>query len=315
VLLVVCLGFVFAVNYELQFMNFMSVYGKKYAHDQELLSRFQIFKNNMDSIHQHNAKNLSWTLAINEFADLTWDEFKSSHLGLQIVERSPDTLTVSLEGLTTLPASIDWNAKGCVTTPKNQGNCGGCWSFTTTGTVEGAVAIKTGQLTSLSEQQLIDCSTANSGCNGGVLDYAMQFVISNAGLCTESAYPYQGVQGTCKKTCTKVSKITSYKDVTAYSESSLQAAVASQPVGVAIEADQNAFQFYSGGVMTGTCGTKLNHGVVVTGYGTAGTQNYWTIKNSWGPTWGENGFIRIGRGMNLPYGQCGIAMQPVYPVA
>jgi len=221
VLLVVCLGLVFAANYELQFMNFMSVYGKKYAHDQELLSRFQIFRNNMDTIHQHNAKNLSWTMAMNEFADLTWDEFKTSHLGLQIVERSPDVLTVSLEGLTTLPASIDWNAKGCVTTPKNQGNCGGCWSFTTTGTVEGAVAIKTGQLTSLSEQQLIDCSTANSGCNGGVLDYAMQFVISNAGLCTESAYPYQGVQGTCKKTCTKVSKITSYKDVTAYSEFSL----------------------------------------------------------------------------------------------
>jgi xylem cysteine proteinase len=302
------------MNYELQFLNFMSMYGKKYSHDEEHLARFEVFKTNMQTIDEHNAKNLGWQMGVNEFADMTWEEFKAGHLGLIQNERKNGSNAVSLEGMVTVPTSVDWNAKGVVTTPKTQGNCGGCWSFATTGSVEGVVAIKTGQLTSLSEQQLIDCSTKNSGCNGGVLDYAMQFVIQTGGLCTEASYPYLAKQGTCK-TCTKVSKISSYQDVTANSEAALLAAAALNPVMVAIEANQNAFQFYSGGVMTGVCGTKLDHGVLVTGFGTYNGQDYWTIKNSWGPTWGEKGFIRIARGKQLPYGQCGIAMQPVYPVA
>jgi xylem cysteine proteinase len=300
-------------NYEMAFLRFIETHNKVYAHDAEVAQRFEIFKTNLDKINDHNRKGLGWTMSVNEFADLTWEEFSATRLGYVHKEGSGET--VNLAGLVNTPSSIDWNAKGAVAEVKNQGQCGSCWSFSTTGSIEGAVEIKTGRLTSLSEQQLVDCSTANYGCQGGLMDYAFQFVMKNGGLCRESDYPYTASQGRCQTSCSLVSTISNYKDVSRYNEDALLAAVANQPVSVAIEADQTSFQFYSGGVMTGSCGTSLDHGVLVTGYGTDNGQDYWTIKNSWGANWGENGYIRIGRGMQSPYGQCGVAMQPSYPVA
>jgi len=303
-----------AVTYEQEFVNFVRNHSKVYSNHAETRFRYSVFKANVDMINNHNTQNHGWTMAVNEFADLTWDEFSSTHFGYVQSERSSEIIVTEEVDVQALPTAIDWVAKGAVTVVKNQGNCGGCWSFSSTGAIEGAVEIKTGVLTSLSEQQLIDCSTQNQGCNGGAMDYAFAFVVKNGGLCKETDYPFTGVDGKCKQ-CTAVSKISSYKDVTQNSEDALTTAVASQPVSVAIQANQNGFQFYSGGVMTARCGTTLDHGVLAVGYGVDGTTKYWKIKNSWGPTWGESGYIRIGRGMQAPYGECGIAMQASYPVA
>jgi len=213
------------------------------------------------------------------------------------------------------PAAIDWRAKGAVTAIKNQQQCGSCWAFSTTGSVEGAWAIAKGQLVSLSEQQLVDCSgpEGNQGCNGGLMDDAFKFIIANKGICTEASYPYTAVTGTCQTTCTPVVTISSYADIPASNETALYNAVGQQPVSIAIEADQSGFQFYSGGVFDDpTCGTALDHGVLAVGYDHDATTNldFWFVKNSWGNTWGEQGYIRMVRGKN----ECGLAMMASYPI-
>jgi C1A family cysteine protease len=306
------------IDYAYEFEKFKSIYGKTYANDTAAY-RFEIFKKNVQLINAHNAKQLDWTLGVNEFADLTWDEFRVHHLGLtkpKIVIGGVPRSTFNLTGAFTVPDTIDWVTKGAVTGVKNQGQCGSCWAFSTTGSIEGAVAIKTGHLISVSEQQLVDCSTAegNQGCNGGLMDDAFQYVIKNGGICSEASYPYKAVDGTCQ-TCTPVSKISSYVDVTHNDEKALQAAAALNPVSVAVEADQMGFQFYSGGIFSGTCGTNLDHGVLVVGYGSDSGQDYWLVKNSWGATWGLQGYIKLVRNIAAPTGQCGIAMEPSYPVA
>jgi C1A family cysteine protease len=220
-----------------------------------------------------------------------------------------------------LPAEIDWVAEGAVTGVKNQGQCGSCWSFSTTGAVEGAWFLAGHPLTSLSEQQLVDCSTAqgNQGCNGGMMDQAFEYIIQNGGICAETAYPYTATQGTCASTnCSSVAHISSYTDVQPNNETALMIAVSQQPVSVAVEADGLDWQFYMGGIVTDSCGTNLDHGVLVVGYGTSYTgqpQDYWKVKNSWGSSWGEQGYIRLGRGSKFaPHGECGILMDPSYPV-
>jgi cathepsin L len=313
--LLVVVSFASSVNYAYEFANFAKQYNKSYDSAEEAAARFNIFVDNYDMIAAENAKNQGWTLGINEFADLTWDEFKAGHFGYNPAKDW--SYGVDLAGLFNVPDSIDWSAKGAVTGIKNQGQCGSCWAFSTTGSTEGAVEIKTGKLTSLSEQQLVDCSRAegNLGCQGGLMDDAFKYIIKNGGLCSEADYPYKGVGGVCKKTCDIASTISSYQDVAADDEDSLQAAVAMQPVSVAIEADKSGFQFYKSGVFSGTCGTNLDHGVLAVGYGTESSKDYWKVKNSWGASWGMDGYILLARSGGKTKGQCGIAMQPSYPVA
>jgi C1A family cysteine protease len=235
-------------------------------------------------------------LGINQFADMTQEEFRVKHLGYTMSKKLSSTVS-EVPSAVALPDAVDWRAKNAVGPVKNQGQCGGCWSFSTTGAIEGAWAIATGQLLSLSEQQLIDCSAAqgNKGCNGGDMDQAFNYVIKHKGICAEDAYPFVAKQGTCRK-CTSVAHVSGFKDVTPNSEDALQAAAAQQPVSIAIEADQHVFQFYSTGVLdSADCGTNLDHAVLLAGYGSDGGKDFWLVKNSWGPTWGMAGYIQIVR--------------------
>lgn len=301
------------------FSEWMQTYNRSYNSPWELRYRREVYEANVERIATHNANpNSTWTMAVNKFADMTPREFKSLFVGGLF--RSPysgmyTNLTLLLRSRS-LPASVDWVAKGAVTPVKNQQQCGSCWAFSTTGSVEGAWFLSKGKLVSLSEQQLVDCSgkEGNQGCNGGLMDYAFQYIIDNKGICSEASYPYTAEDGTCKP-CTPVVTISKYQDVPSNSETALLAAIAQQPVSVAVEADQSSFQFYSGGVMTAACGTQLDHGVLAVGYGTLNGQDYYKVKNSWGADWGMQGYILLGRGPKFgASGQCGIQQQPSYPV-
>lgn len=301
------------VEYQSAFTKWMSENDKTYA-PEEFFYRYEVFKSNMDLVERHNSGNSTYTLELNKFADLTSAEFKIIYLGLR-PELAREKKVLTLEDLPqSYPSgSLDWTTKGVVTGVKDQGQCGSCWAFSTTGSVESAVAIKHAKLTSLSEQELVDCagSYGNAGCNGGLMDNAFKYVKAH-GLLTESQYPYTAKQGTCKRgtqTASTYSQISGYTDVT-HTENALGAADDIEPISIAVEADQSSWQLYKGGVVTSNCGKNLDHGVLLVGYGTASTTPYWKVKNSWGTSWGEQGYIRIERGSDL----CGIADQPSYPV-
>jgi cathepsin L len=298
--------------YQDAFVSWMQKYDKQYS-PEEFFYRYDTFKANYDFVEKHNAGNYTWTVELNKFADLSSGEFKNIYLGYKPeLRRGGRHLTLKDVKVGAYPTgSLDWVAKGAVTGIKDQGQCGSCWAFSTTGGVEGIVFLKHGHLTSLSEQELVDCgaSYGNLGCNGGLMDNAFKYVEAN-GLCTEASYPYTAKDGTCKKSsCTMSadSKITGYSDVT-HTENAEGAALDSQPISIAIEADQSGFQLYKSGVFCGTCGQNLDHGVLLAGYGTD-TVNYWKVKNSWGTSWGEQGYMRMCRDKN----ECGVSDEPSHP--
>lgn len=283
--------------------------------------RFEVFKDNLRYIDEHNSQNRSFKLGLNQFADLTNEEYRSKYLGARRdagrrrLARSKSDRYAFREG-DSLPESIDWRQKGAVAPVKDQGSCGSCWAFSTIAAVEGVNQIVTGDLISLSEQELVDCDTSyNEGCNGGLMDYAFEFIIKNGGIDTEEDYPYKGRDGSCDtyRKNAKVVSIDDYEDVPVNDEKALQKAVANQPVSVSIEGGGRDFQFYDSGIFTGKCGTALDHGVTTVGYGTENGVDYWIVKNSWGASWGEEGYIRMER--NTKYtGLCGIAMEASYPI-
>jgi len=253
---------------------------------------------------------------MNAFGDLSHEEFKATYAsGYRSIKDTVHRARNAPAKKTHKdpPASFDWTTQGAVTPVKNQQQCGSCWAFSATGSMEGAYFIAKKTLPSLSEQQLVDCSTAqgNQGCNGGLMDNAFQYVIQNGGITSEAAYPYKAVNGPCQ-TAKSVATISSFQDVAQGDEKALQTAVLLGPVSVAIEADQQCFQFYTSGVLTDpSCGTQLDHGVLAVGYGTDATAgDFWKVKNSWGTGWGMDGYILIARGTN----ECGIAQEPSYPI-
>ena len=309
-----------------EFTHFQDRFNKRYESLQELDNRFNIFKQNFMTILEHNSDfTQNFTMAVNQFTDLTPDEFRNKFVSG--VRTKTDVSSYGCKSYASsavgAPLAIDWRTKGAVTSVKDQGQCGSCWTFSSTGAIEGAWAIAKGQLVDLSEQELVDCATGISygshGCNGGQMDGAFKFVIEN-GQCALSAYQYTSgttkTGGTCQsQKCTAVAHVSSCSDVKANDQISLKGAVAMQPVSIAIEADTRYFQSYSSGVLTSTsCGTNLDHGVLIVGYGTENGQDYWLVKNSWGTTWGENGYVKIARSSSTSDpGVCGIAMEPSFP--
>jgi C1A family cysteine protease len=287
-----------------QFVEFVARYSKNYA-TTEVLQRFSNFKATLQEIERHNAANLTWTMGVNEYADMSYDEFAAKMLtgfDAASVQYDPSAPVREYKG-EPLPNDVDWRTSGAVSPVKNQGSCGSCWAFGTTGAIESANKIKTGQMVLLSEQQLVDCagSSGNQGCNGGLPSSAYNWIRAN-GICSAADYPYTGRDGTCKKTCKPVVRISGATNV-GKTEAAHQAAVTQQPLSIGIDATQ--LKNYKSGIFQGPCGTSLNHAVLTIGW----TADSFILKNSWGTSFGEQGFFRFARNKNL----CGMLNVVNYP--
>ncbi|KAG5230254.1 vignain [Salix suchowensis] len=286
--------------------------------------RFNVFRANVLHVHNTNKMDKPYKLKLNKFADMTSHEFRTAYASSKVKHHTMfrgaplGNGSFMYEKTDKVPASVDWRKNGAVTAVKDQGKCGSCWAFSTVAAVEGINFIKTNKLITLSEQELVDCNTGwNHGCNGGLMDYAFEFIKKKGGITSESNYPYRAQDGQCdaKKASQPAVSVDGHEGVPRNNENALLKAVANQPVSVAIDAGGSDFQFYSEGVFTGECGKELDHGVATVGYGTTvdGTK-YWIVRNSWGAEWGERGYIRMQRGITDRRGLCGIAMEASYPI-
>ena len=291
--------------------------------------RFKYFEKTHSWMQKYNLQfpPPSFRLSFNAFSAMSDEEFSSVMLGYNPKRRLTTSKNVVELPTEYLRENVDWTTQGAVQPVKYQGSCGSCWAFSAVGALEGLSAIKRGKLQDFSEQELVDCSTkyGNQGCNGGLMTNAFNYVKDN-GISTQSAYPYKASDQSCKATSGNKFKITGYANVPANNSAQLKAAIERQPVSVAVQADSPVFRHYTSGVLTSTdCGTNLNHGVLVVGYHTTGAHflrgrpyhfygselPHYIVKNSWGPDWGDRGYIRIA--ITEGAGVCGIQMDATYP--
>jgi len=308
-----------ALNYDQEWELFKAKYERNYLSTPEHDNRKTVFVNNLRLIQKHNAEHAlglhTFTLGVNQFADLTSDEFVKTYNGFR-PEMFKGLPKANLKSVGDEPDSMDWRDQGYVTPVKNQGQCGSCWAFSAVATMEGAWMKKSGSLVSLSEQQLMDCDTEDLACNGGLPLNAVNYVIQQGGIDTEASYPYAGRKhSSCQyDEANKAASMTQVVQVE-QSEDDLKTATATVgPISVGIDASHFSFQLYSGGVYHSMfcSSTRLDHGVAVVGYGSEGGKDYWLVKNSWGGSWGEHGYIKMSRNRN---NNCGIATMAVYAVA
>jgi len=320
--LAVAIGLAASLDLDAEWSAFKKTHNKQYLGQEEELYRRRVFEYHLDFIQRHNLEadrglHTFWT-GVNEYADMPNKEFVARMNGYKMRSTSAREGAAFLppSNVGDLPDSVDWRTKGYVTPVKNQGQCGSCWSFSATGSLEGQWFKKTGKLTSLSEQNLVDCSRkqGNEGCEGGLMDNAFKYIKVNKGIDTETSYPYTAKNGNCKFSAANVgANDTGFVDIKSKSESDLQSAVATVgPISVAIDASHESFQLYSHGVYhSWLCSqNRLDHGVLAVGYGVYERKDYWLVKNSWGPKWGMDGYILMSRNRD---NNCGIATQASYP--
>jgi len=321
-LLLVALTLTSALDLDAEWKAFKGAFNKQYQDAEEENYRRGVWQYHLDFIQKHNLETdrglHTYRVGVNEYADMPNKEFVQRMNGYKMREgRSPAASTyMAPSNVGDLPDTVDWRTQGYVTPIKNQGQCGSCWAFSTTGSLEGQTFKKTGTLPSLSEQNLVDCSgkQGNQGCEGGLMDQAFTYIKVNKGIDTEASYPYEGKNGKCRFNPANVgANDTGFVDVKSKSESDLQNAVATVgPISVAIDASHMSFQLYSSGVYHQfLCSqTRLDHGVLAVGYGQEDSKDYWLVKNSWGTTWGQKGYIYMSRNRD---NNCGIATQASYP--
>ncbi|CAL8296841.1 unnamed protein product [Arctogadus glacialis] len=311
---------------DLEFHAWKLQFGKSYSSLSEEAQRKQTWLSNRKLVLVHNMladqEIKSYRLGMTYFADMENEEYK------QLIARGCLTsfnTSASRHGsafLTQpagadLPPTVDWRDKGYVTEVKNQKHCGSCWAFSTTGSLEGQTFRKTGKLVSLSEQQLVDCSGGygNMGCMGGLMDSAFEYIMASKGLDTEDSYPYEAEDGQCRFNPDTVGATCSgHMDIKSGDEKALQKALATVgPVSIAIDASHSSFQLYQSGVYDepDCSSTELDHGVLAVGYGSVKNQDYWLVKNSWGLSWGSEGYILMSRNK---HNQCGVASSASYPL-
>lgn len=321
-----------------EFFAWAKQHSRTYKTDDETLLRLKIWNDNNAFIEAHNSKQPppSYTLGHNHFSDMTLDEYQEyNKLGHYSPGRMTPSRVRSFESVATatklrksrrmsdVPDSVDWVEKGAIVPVKNQGMCGSCWAFSAIVAIEGAHYLDTGNLTSLSEQELVDCDQLDYGCGGGLMDNAFLFDENSTGICSEEDYPYamhkRWLRGCAseKGECEPVehTRVKSFIDVENTVDALVEALV-KQPVSVAIEADKQSFQFYKSGVYDDPeCGEALDHGVAAVGYGTTEDGiDYFKVRNSWGPSWGDEGYILMSRSTEVQVnGTCGILSFPSMP--
>lgn len=299
-----------------EFAKFIKEHGREYPTVEETMKRYAIFAATYKRIEEFNEKGKKARLAINHFADLTDEEFRSTYLTRHT--ESP----CKLEHIKITPVPlIDWRLLGAVTPVKKQGKCGAGWAFSAIGAIEGRGAIKKGELIEYSEQELIDCSTkqGNQGCNKGAVSQAFDYV-KDEGLTTANYYPYRARVEACQSHRTPRSiKIKGCADVPPDDSDALLEALATGPVSVLVNADNDEFKYYDYGIITEDCGEEsdeLDHSITLvgTGYEAEWRITYWIAKNSWGTSWGEIGYVNIVKKPGKGHTECRIASKPSYPI-